>query len=103
MDRPLRRLPAAERRPASSAGNGARAKEEDRKNDQTDAPAIKKLKSAKFVGKGRTKTNIMHDKFLVDIYDPSPDASGWDLDSVEERKVLSSLTFLILAVWAMVR
>jgi phosphatidylserine/phosphatidylglycerophosphate/cardiolipin synthase-like enzyme len=39
---------------------------EDRKNDQTDTPAIKQLKSDKFVGKGRTKTNIMHDKFLVD-------------------------------------
>jgi phosphatidylserine/phosphatidylglycerophosphate/cardiolipin synthase-like enzyme len=39
---------------------------EDRNNDQTDAPAIKQLKSPHFVGKGRTKTNIMHDKFLVD-------------------------------------
>ena len=40
---------------------------EDRKNDQTDAPAIKQLKSASFEGKGRSKTNIMHDKFLVDV------------------------------------
>jgi phosphatidylserine/phosphatidylglycerophosphate/cardiolipin synthase-like enzyme len=40
---------------------------EDRKNDQTDAPAIKQLKSATFTGKGRSKTNIMHDKFLVDM------------------------------------
>lgn len=39
---------------------------EDRKNDQTDAPAIKQLKSAKFTSNGRTKTNIMHDKYLVD-------------------------------------
>ena len=39
---------------------------ENRKNDQTDGPAIKQLKSSKFTGKGRTKTNIMHDKFLVD-------------------------------------
>jgi phosphatidylserine/phosphatidylglycerophosphate/cardiolipin synthase-like enzyme len=39
---------------------------EDRKNDQTDAPAVKQLKSAHFEGKGRSKTNIMHDKFLVD-------------------------------------
>jgi phosphatidylserine/phosphatidylglycerophosphate/cardiolipin synthase-like enzyme len=38
---------------------------EDRKNDQTDAPAIKLLKSVD--GTGRSKTNIMHDKFLVDI------------------------------------
>ena len=40
---------------------------EDRKNDQTDAPAVKQLKSAHFEGKGRSKTNIMHDKFLVNI------------------------------------
>jgi phosphatidylserine/phosphatidylglycerophosphate/cardiolipin synthase-like enzyme len=39
---------------------------EDRKNDQTSIPAIKKLKSTKFAGDGRSKTNIMHDKFLVD-------------------------------------
>ena len=38
---------------------------EDRKNDQTCIPAVKKLKSAKFTGDGRSKTNIMHDKFLV--------------------------------------
>jgi phosphatidylserine/phosphatidylglycerophosphate/cardiolipin synthase-like enzyme len=40
---------------------------EDRKNDQTTIPAIKKLKSGKFTGYGRSKTNIMHDKFLVDM------------------------------------
>src|SRR5262245_15155429 len=40
---------------------------EDSNNDQTDAPAVKQLKSTHFVGKGRTKTNIMHDKFLVDV------------------------------------
>lgn len=40
---------------------------ENRKNDQTTVPAIKKLKSAKFTGFGRSKTNIMHDKFLVDM------------------------------------
>src|SRR5262249_46350626 len=40
---------------------------EDRANDQVDAPAIKQLKSPSFVGKGRSKTNIMHDKFLVDV------------------------------------
>lgn len=34
---------------------------EDRKNDQTDAPAVKQLKSAHFEGKGRSKTNIMHE------------------------------------------
>lgn len=39
----------------------------DRTNDQTSVPAIKKLKSKKFVGKPRSKTNIMHDKFLVDM------------------------------------
>ncbi len=39
---------------------------EDRSNDQTDTPAIKLLKSARFTGFGRSKTNIMHDKFLVD-------------------------------------
>ncbi len=39
---------------------------EDRNNDQTDAPAIKQLKSPGFKGFGRSKTNIMHDKFLVD-------------------------------------
>lgn len=40
---------------------------EDRKNDQTTIPAIKKLKPKKFTGDGRLKTNIMHDKFLVDV------------------------------------
>ena len=40
---------------------------QDRTNDQVSVPAIKKLKSKKFVGKPRSKTNIMHDKFLVDI------------------------------------
>lgn len=40
---------------------------EDRKNDQTDAPAIKQLKSSNVEAKGRSKTNIMHDKFLVDV------------------------------------
>ncbi len=39
---------------------------EDRSNDQVDAPAIAKLKSGSFKGFGRSKTNIMHDKFLVD-------------------------------------
>ena len=39
---------------------------EDRSNDQVDAPAIAKLKSDRFKGFGRSKTNIMHDKFLVD-------------------------------------
>ena len=39
---------------------------EDRKNDQTSIPAIKKLKSTNFTGEGRAETNIMHDKFLVD-------------------------------------
>lgn len=40
---------------------------EDRKNDQTDAPAVKQLKSTRFTGHPRSKTNIMHDKFLVDV------------------------------------
>jgi phosphatidylserine/phosphatidylglycerophosphate/cardiolipin synthase-like enzyme len=40
---------------------------EDRKNDQTSVPAIKKLKSAKVTSYPRSKTNIMHDKFLVDM------------------------------------
>jgi phosphatidylserine/phosphatidylglycerophosphate/cardiolipin synthase-like enzyme len=40
---------------------------EDRKNDTTDLPAIKLLKSKRFEGKPRSKTNIMHDKFLVDV------------------------------------
>jgi len=40
---------------------------QDRTNDQTSVPAIKKLKSKKFAGKPRSKTNIMHDKFLVDM------------------------------------
>jgi phosphatidylserine/phosphatidylglycerophosphate/cardiolipin synthase-like enzyme len=39
---------------------------EDRKNDQTDLPAIKLLKSKNFKGAGRSKTAIMHDKFLAD-------------------------------------
>ena len=39
---------------------------EDRSNDETDIPAIKLLKAARFTGFGRSKTNIMHDKFLVD-------------------------------------
>jgi phosphatidylserine/phosphatidylglycerophosphate/cardiolipin synthase-like enzyme len=39
---------------------------EDRKNDQTDFPAVKLLKSGRFTGRPRSKTNIMHDKFLVD-------------------------------------
>jgi phosphatidylserine/phosphatidylglycerophosphate/cardiolipin synthase-like enzyme len=40
---------------------------EDRTNDQTDLPAIKLLKSKNFKGHPRSKTNIMHDKFLVDV------------------------------------
>lgn len=40
---------------------------EDRNNDQTDRPAIKQLKSNRFEGFPRSKTNIMHDKFLVDV------------------------------------
>jgi hypothetical protein len=40
---------------------------EDRSNDTTDRPAIKLLKSQRFEGKPRSKTNIMHDKFLVDV------------------------------------
>jgi phosphatidylserine/phosphatidylglycerophosphate/cardiolipin synthase-like enzyme len=39
---------------------------EDRPNDTTDRPAIKLLKSDHFAGFPRSKTNIMHDKFLVD-------------------------------------
>jgi phosphatidylserine/phosphatidylglycerophosphate/cardiolipin synthase-like enzyme len=39
---------------------------EDRKNDTTSLPAIKLLKSPRFHGDPRSKTNIMHDKFLVD-------------------------------------
>jgi phosphatidylserine/phosphatidylglycerophosphate/cardiolipin synthase-like enzyme len=39
---------------------------EDRKNDQVDLPAVKLLKSDKFTGAPRSKTNIMHDKFLAD-------------------------------------
>ena len=34
---------------------------QDRKDDQTTIPAIKKLKSKKFTGDPRSKTNIMHD------------------------------------------
>jgi len=40
---------------------------EDRSNDHTDLAAIKKLKSPRFHGSPRSKTNIMHDKFLVDV------------------------------------
>jgi phosphatidylserine/phosphatidylglycerophosphate/cardiolipin synthase-like enzyme len=40
---------------------------EDRSNDQTDLPAIKLLKSKNFTGHPRSKTNIMHDKFLADV------------------------------------
>jgi phosphatidylserine/phosphatidylglycerophosphate/cardiolipin synthase-like enzyme len=39
---------------------------EDRTNDETDLPAVKLLKSSRFTGHPRSKTNIMHDKFLVD-------------------------------------
>lgn len=38
-----------------------------RKNDQTSVPAIRLLKSSKFNGAPRSKTNIMHDKFLADV------------------------------------
>jgi phosphatidylserine/phosphatidylglycerophosphate/cardiolipin synthase-like enzyme len=40
---------------------------EDSSNDTTDRPAIKLLKSKRFEGKPRTKTAIMHHKFLVDV------------------------------------
>ena len=40
---------------------------QDRKNDQTSIPAIRLLKSSKFTGAPRSKTNIMHDKFLADM------------------------------------
>ncbi len=40
---------------------------QDRKNDQTSLPAIKLLKSSKFKSAPRSKTNIMHDKFLADV------------------------------------
>jgi phosphatidylserine/phosphatidylglycerophosphate/cardiolipin synthase-like enzyme len=40
---------------------------EDRKNDQTSVPAIGLLKSSKFDSAPRSKTNIMHDKFLADL------------------------------------
>jgi hypothetical protein len=40
---------------------------EDRNNDTTDRPAIELLKSPNFSGHPRSKTNIMHDKFLVDV------------------------------------
>jgi phosphatidylserine/phosphatidylglycerophosphate/cardiolipin synthase-like enzyme len=43
---------------------------EDRSNDQTCLPAInilKKKKNGKFEGAKRSKTNIMHNKFLVDL------------------------------------
>jgi phosphatidylserine/phosphatidylglycerophosphate/cardiolipin synthase-like enzyme len=39
---------------------------QDRKNDRTSVPAIQLLKSSKFKGAPRSKTNIMHDKFLAD-------------------------------------
>ena len=39
---------------------------QDRKNDQVSVPAIRLLKSSKFKGAPRSKTNIMHDKFLAD-------------------------------------
>jgi len=39
---------------------------EDRKNDQTDLPAISLLRLPKGHAWPRSKTNIMHDKFLVD-------------------------------------
>jgi phosphatidylserine/phosphatidylglycerophosphate/cardiolipin synthase-like enzyme len=39
---------------------------EKRSNDETDDPAVKQLKSPRFKGHPRGKTNIMHDKFLVD-------------------------------------
>jgi phosphatidylserine/phosphatidylglycerophosphate/cardiolipin synthase-like enzyme len=39
---------------------------QDKSTDRTSVPAIKKLKSKKFTGEPRSKTNIMHDKFLVD-------------------------------------
>ncbi len=39
---------------------------QDRKNDRTSLPAIKLLKSSRFHADSRSKTNIMHDKFLVD-------------------------------------
>ena len=41
---------------------------EDRSNDRTDRPAIQLLESDHFEGKPRSKTNIMHDKFLVDVH-----------------------------------
>ena len=40
---------------------------EDRNNDTTDRPAVELLKSPNFSGHPRSKTNIMHDKFLVDV------------------------------------
>ena len=43
---------------------------EDRNNDTTCLPAVailKKAKKAKFQGEKRSKTNIMHNKFLVDL------------------------------------
>jgi phosphatidylserine/phosphatidylglycerophosphate/cardiolipin synthase-like enzyme len=39
---------------------------QDRKNDRTSVPAIRLLTSSKFKGAPRSKTNIMHDKFLAD-------------------------------------
>ena len=39
---------------------------QDRNNDRTSLPAIKLLKSSRFHADPRSKTNIMHDKFLVD-------------------------------------
>ncbi len=40
---------------------------QDQKRDTTDRPAIALLKSARFEGWPRSKTAIMHDKFLVDV------------------------------------
>ncbi len=39
---------------------------QDRKNDRVTVPAIRLLKSSTFKGAPRSKTNIMHDKFLAD-------------------------------------
>ncbi|MGE5208286.1 MAG: phospholipase D-like domain-containing protein [Alphaproteobacteria bacterium] len=39
---------------------------QDRKNDRTSVPAIQLITSSKFQGAPRSKTNIMHDKFLAD-------------------------------------
>ena len=40
---------------------------EDRGNDRTDRAAIRQPNSNRFKGFPRSKTNIMHDKFLVDV------------------------------------